>query len=527
VTVEVEGRSFGSTIRRSAAWTTLDVMVGRGGQFLQGVIVARILAPSDFGVFAVALVVHSIVINISELGVSAALVRDDDDKVERGAPTVATIAIVSSIVLGALMALSAAPLASLLGSPQASGAIAIMALTLPLAGISSVPSALLRRHFRMDRIFVANMSNMVVTGIAVVALAVAGWGPMALAWSWVIGQAITTVLLLTYKPGRFWPGWNRHEARRLIAFGLPLAGANLLSFSVLNVDYIVVGRVLGATVLGFYVLAFNISGWPMNVLGNVVRSVSLPGFSHLQRDGESMPERFTGALNLVATITLPVCLILGALARPVITTVYGQKWSLAASALVGLSVLGAARILIELAADFLVTLGRTREVFLAQLPWLIGLTGALVIGVQTHGIAGAGAAQAIVAIGLMFPIYGYMLTRAGVDPKGLVKAITPPLLWSLVSAAVAFVVADQLSNSLLAGLAGGACGLIVYLVPHRTELVEAIPVLLHRGSSELDEESTEPTVSGPTGTVQGLEESTPTDVESTDTGDRPEEESRE
>ena len=105
-------------LRRSAAWSTLDVMVGRGGQFAQGVVIARLLAPDDFGVFAVALVVHAIVINVSELGVSAALIRDDDDTVRRSAPTVATIAIVTSFVLGALMAVTAPLLARLLGSPR-------------------------------------------------------------------------------------------------------------------------------------------------------------------------------------------------------------------------------------------------------------------------------------------------------------------------------------------------------------------------------------------------------------------------
>ncbi len=62
------------------------------------------------------------------------------------------------------------------------------------------------------------------------------------------------------------------------------------------------------------------------------------------------------------------------------------------------------------------TLGRTRAVFLAQIPWLIGLTVALVIGVHGHGIAGAGAAQAIVVVGLMLPLYALILSQSGVSP---------------------------------------------------------------------------------------------------------------
>jgi PST family polysaccharide transporter len=466
VTATAPRRSLAALVGRGAAWTTLDVAVSRFGQFLQGVIVARILAPDVFGVFAVALVVHAIVVNVSELGVSAALIRDEHDVAHRSAPTVATIALGSSAVLGVVMALFAAPLASLLGSPNATTSIAVMALALPLAGLSAVPSAIARRDFRMDRIFVANAANTAVTAVVVILLALAGWGPLALAWSWVAGQLLTTALLLTYKPGRYWPGWNASQARRLLAFGLPLAGANVLAFLVLNVDYIVIGRALGATALGLYVLAFNISGWPMNVFGTIVRSVSLPGFSHLRRDGAAMPEQFAIALRSVAGLVVPICLVLGALAQPLVVMVYGPTWTAAADALVGLSVLGAARILLELCADFLVTLGRTRTVFLLQFPWLIGLTVALLVAVNTHGIAGAGAAQALVAAGVVLPLSVLALARAGVRPALVVRALIAPVVWATVAAVVARLVADRFDTPFVATLLGGCAGMVVAIVPN-------------------------------------------------------------
>jgi O-antigen/teichoic acid export membrane protein len=307
----------------------------------------------------------------------------------------------------------------------------------------------------------------------VILLATHGWGPMALAWSWVAGQLLTTILMNTYKPGRFRPGWNRGEAGRLLRFGLPLAGANIIAFSILNVDFIIVGRLLGATALGLYVLAFNISGWPMTVFGTVVRSVSLPSFARLRRDGASMPDRLAAALRLLASITLPVCFLLGALATPLIKTVYGNKWALAAAALVGLSILGAARVLIELISDFLISLGRTRAVFVAQLPWLAGLIVGLLVGVHTHGIAGAGAAQAIVSVGLIIPIYIFFLSRAGVSPGKVLGSLLPPTIWSLVAAAVAFVVASRASQPLVATLIGGAAGVAVYLVANGNALRKA------------------------------------------------------
>ncbi len=205
----------------------------------------------------------------------------------------------ASLVLGVLMAISA-PLAG--PAPRltsGAGAIAVMALTLPLAGISAVPVRVpapplpdgsasswpTRPTWSPPPSWSSRWP-------------LAGWGPMALAWSWVAGPAadhrdpadLQARALLAGLGPRSRPGGS-------LRFGLPLAGANILAFSVLNVDYIVVGRVLGATALGLYVLAFNISGWPMNVFGAVVRSVSLPGFAHLQRDGDAMPDALHPALG--------------------------------------------------------------------------------------------------------------------------------------------------------------------------------------------------------------------------------------
>ncbi len=460
-----EGSPFRRVVRRTAAWSTLDVIVSRLGQFCMGVAVARIVAPKEFGVFAIALVVHTVVVNISELGVSAALIREDPDRIASSAPTAATISLASGAFLGALIAGLAPVLAAGLGSSHAAGPIAVMALNLPLAGLTAVPSALLKRDFRMDRIFVADAANMLTTAAVVIPLALAGWGALALAWSWVAGQCVTTVVLLSYRRGRHWPGWRRSEVRRLLGFGLPLAGANLLAFLVLNVDYIVVGRMLGAEALGFYMLAFNISGWPINLFGAIIRSVSLPGFSRLRRDGAAMPEQFLRALRLVAGVTMPICLVIGALAHPAVIAIYGHKWTPAAAALVGLSVMGAGRILLELCGDFLVSLGRTRAVFVAQIPWLLALTAALVWAAPRHGIRGVAFGQAVVIVAVVLPVYAVLLRRGEVRSRDALRTLAPPVLWAVAAAAVAHVVAGAVANPYAACLAGGSAGLALAALP--------------------------------------------------------------
>jgi O-antigen/teichoic acid export membrane protein len=452
-------------IGRGAAWSTLDVIVSRVGNFALGVAIARIVAPKEFGVFAIALVVHTVVVNISDFGVSAALIRDDPERVSSGAPTVVTISLVASAALGGLVALLSGTLARALSSPAAATPIAIMALNLPLAGVTAVPSAILRREFRMERIFLADFANLAVSSVVVIVLALNGFGALALAWSWVAGQLATTLILLAYRPGRYWPGWQAAEVRRLLDFGLPIVGSNLLALLVLNVDYIVVGHMLGARALGLYMLAFNISGWASNVFGTVIRSVSLPAFARLRLEGADMPAQFLKALRLVAGVTIPVCLIIGGLARPAVEAIYGPKWLPAASALVGLSVLGAGRILIELAGDYLVALGRTRSVMIALIPWLAALVATLVLVARPYGIAGVGAGQAIVVVCIVAPVYAVLLRGTGVGVWATLRALAPGVAWALAAAMTAHLVASAVGSAFAGALIGATAGVVVAAIP--------------------------------------------------------------
>lgn len=469
-----------SLVRRGVAWSSLDVVVNRSMSFALGVVVARLLTPSAFGVYAVALVVHAIIVNVSELGVSAALLRDDDEAVEAAAPTVVTIALASSAALGALMAASASVLAPLLGSAAATHAIQVMALTLPLAGISAVPGVLLRRWFRMDLLFVASVANNVVSAIVVIVLALAGLGPLALAWSFVAGQLVSSLIIIVFCPLRYRPGWDRGQARKLLRFGLPLAGANVLGFSIQNVDYIVVARVLGAGPLGLYTLAFNISGWPQNVISAVVRAVSLPAFARLDQEGKDMPEQLGKALRIVSRLTFPVCLFLAALSQPLVVLVYGPQWAGASKALLWLAIFASLRTIIEVFSDYLVALGRTKAVFLVQLVWLPALIVALVVLVPRYGIAGAGMAHLIISGVVIVPSFLYTMRRAGVRISIVVGALTPTLCWAAATAVLAGAVASQIASPLIACAAGGAVGLTAYLLPYLPTIFRMVSIRVRR-----------------------------------------------
>jgi lipopolysaccharide exporter len=272
----------GSNVRRGLLWSTASNMVLRVGNLLVGIVIARLIAPEAFGVFAVALTVWTILGAVAEFGLGADLVRRAD--YERHIPTVATVGAALSASLALGMFVGAPTIASLFGSPAATDVVRLMAIPMLLIGFSVVPAALLQRRFRQGTLFAIDGTSLAVsTGVTIV-LAVIGFGPAALAFGRIAGQGMT--VLLQYIAVRRWPvfGWKTDVAREAVAFGLPLAFANLISWLIISVDNLIVARTTGALELGLYVLAFSVASWPMSVAGQSVRVIALPAFSRLENN---------------------------------------------------------------------------------------------------------------------------------------------------------------------------------------------------------------------------------------------------
>ena len=270
--------SLRSRAARGAAWSGVSTIVLRMGGLVVGIVLARLLAPEQFGVYAVALTVQSILITVADLGLSADLIRSDEP--ERIAPTVATLGLASGTIMAAVTIVSSTSVATLLGSPAAAPAIAVLAVTLVFSGATVVPFGYLQRRFQQREMFFVGLADFIVSTVVTLVLVALGFGVLGLALGRVAAQAVSSTMQFIF--ARIKPRYSidRAVVGRVLAFGLPIAGANLLSWALLNVDNVVLARVTGATLLGYYVLAFNISGWPMSALSQVVRSISLAVLRH-------------------------------------------------------------------------------------------------------------------------------------------------------------------------------------------------------------------------------------------------------
>lgn len=459
-----DSQPLSSSVRRGALWVVASNVLLRFANVLITAVVARILSPHDFGVFAVALTAFAIVSSLGELGVSACLMRADLD-IDRLAPTVVSVSILSSAILAGAMAAFARPIAAALGSAAAVEPIRIMSLAVFSVGAFAVPNSQLMRDFKQGKIFLANIIAFVPSTVLLIILAKSGGGAIAFAWSMVVRQFVWGAVLIAVVPRRYRPGLAHGALSVIIRFGLPLAGANFVNYILLNVDYAFVGHLLGAAALGVYMLAFTVASWPYGVLGAVINSVSMPAFSRVKHDPALMHNAMVSALRGVTLIVLPMCGMTVVLARPIVLTLYGAKWAAAADVLVILSLYGAIFMACLLFANMLTALGRTKFLFILQLIWVGTLVPAMALGVHRDGIVGAAYAHLAVILPIVLPSYLLVLKRVtGVRLTALAKAALPAILASSVAALGARGAASQLSSPLAQLIAGLATGGVIYVI---------------------------------------------------------------
>ncbi len=459
-----DSQSLSASVRRGALWVVASNLLLRLANVLLTAVVAHILSPHDFGVFAVALTAYMIISSAGELGVSSCLIRADLD-IDSLAPTVATISVLSSAILAGAMVAFASPIAAALGSAAAAGPIRVMSLAMLLVGVFAVPNSQMVRDFRQDKVFLANAISFVPATALLIILAKSGSGPMAFAWSRVVGQFVVGCVLIAAAPRHYRPGLTRSALSVILRFGIPLAGANFVNYLLLNADFVFVGHLLGAAALGVYVLAFTVASAPYGVLGAVINSVSMPAFSRVKHDPDLLKNAMATALRGVCLIALPMCAMTMALARPLILTVYGAKWAAAANVLVVLSLYGAVFIVCLLFANMLTALGRTKFLLVLQLIWIGALVPAMALGVHKDGIVGAAYAHVAVIVPIVLPSYLLALRRVtGVRLTALGKAALPAVLASSAAALAARAAASRLGSPLAQLIAGLAAGGLVYVI---------------------------------------------------------------
>lgn len=455
--------SIGRQAARGLRWSFAGTLVTKVGSFAMGLVLARLLSPDDFGIFAVASAAMAFVMHVNDVGLIAATVQWRG-KLEDMAPTAAAMAMTFSIIVYGFFWFAAPTISSVAHTPEATNVIRLLTAVILIDGATAVRSAALMRTFRQDKLIRANLVGLVVNAIVAIGLAVMGAGPYAFAAGLVASFLVTGVMVFIGAKLPVRLGFDRAIAKQLMAFGLPLAASLGIEAVLLNADYIIVGHLAGEIQLGYYLLAFNISTWALSVISSAVRYVSVAGFSRLSEvDKETLSAGVQRSMPILVTGLMPIAALTAALATPIVTVLYGDKWGPAAVVLPYLMILTVVRVLASFALDILMGAGATRSTLWVNLIWAVALIPSLIYATSRGHIQGAAIAHAVVGLIVAIPIVIVALHRVGVRLAPIAPALGRPIIGAAVGGGLAALTASALPSDVLQLLLGGFVGGVAYL----------------------------------------------------------------
>lgn len=451
---------------RSSAWLAVSYGGAQVVTFVVTSVLAHLIAPSAFGLVATAAVVIASIAYLQESGLGMALIHRRTD-VDVAAGSVLVFSVLASLVLYAASFVLAPLVARLFGEPGLTSVLRVLTLLVIPRAVGMVPAVLIERELAFGSRARGELAGSIVQACTAVPLAAAGAGVWSLVVGQLVGETVQTAIYWVVAPFRPSPRlFDWKILRQLSRYGRHVLGANILFVIGGNVDTAVVARLLGATDVGFYNIAWRLSNLPATGIAYIIGRVMFPAYSTLQDNRPAFREAFLTNVRRVSIVSLPVGVGILLAAGPIVTGIFGERWSAAVGPLQILAVFGLVRSVSGATGSVFQAAGRPQLVTLLNIWHLLVLVGALVALTPPFGLEGAAGAMTIAAVASLLPAYRLALRILELPFRELAANLRRPVLCSvplaLVLLAIRVPIEDLSAAAQLAVLV--ACSALVYVV---------------------------------------------------------------
>jgi len=452
---------------RGVQWTTISAAANGILYFVQTMILARILSPSDFGLMAILLVVVRFAQLFSDIGISNAIIhrQDVNDDI---LSSLFWLNVFSGLCVYFFFNLASPLIAILFHTPQLDHLLRYLSFVFLIIPLGQQCVAIQEKNLNFAVIARASVASYLANFCISVSAAVMGYGVLSLIWGY-LGAAIIRVSLLTMQTFRKQPPklhFDRKDLHGFLGFGLYQMLAQGLNYANMNISQALIGMLLGPKELGYYTLASELALRPVQVITPLVGRVLFPVLAKLQSDMVLMRRTFFRVHRMICMVNFPLAGGIAIAAPLAIPFLYGEQWypSIIVAQILALFALfrSAASpigplLLAKGRADFNMLLNSSRMVL--QLPFIYW-------AILYKGIYGAAAALLISQIFLMILIYRILLARlVGPCLKDIFFSFLRPMgftfimassMWFATTAMSRFSTISRLITEII-------CGAVVYL----------------------------------------------------------------
>lgn len=472
-------------------WTGLAKLTMQGVLFIVTIVLARLLTPGDFGVIGMAAIVTVAVSMVNDRGLGTAIIQKKAfskqhlDSLFWGSLGFGIVLLLGTSCL-------AFPVAYFFKLKIIAPVVIALSAGFVIGAFGIVQKSLLTREMAFKKLSLIEIGAVLLSGLASILLALANFG----VWSLVVGMLmrdLVNVLVLwlvcPWKPKAHF-AWR--EFRDFIGFSGNVLLNDLALYLNTNTDVMIIGRVLGSVLLGYYSLALNLVKLPVTRLSGVVAKVVFPAFSEVQDNLPRFRHGYLRSLTFISLVTFPILTGLALFAREFILVFLGEKWLQMTWPLIILTPMAMLKSIGTIKGSVLMARGKPNIELLWNLAYLLPLAGVVYLGTR-WGLVGVAAAFTLLHA-LSFPIIQNITNRQiELDNRAFYRAFRPAF-WAtgvmvVTSVFLTRIVVIKVFNFsplmvLIVGVTIAALSYVSYLWSMHKELLQQLFELITQKSQE-------------------------------------------
>lgn len=408
-------------------------MAAQGLQVTLRLVLARLLLPEDFGLVAMAVVFIGFCTQLLDLGLGPALVQRSDLS-ELHKSTAFWTATGIGAALTALFLVAAPLVGAFYSSPAVIPVVRALGLGFVLGAPQSIYRYLFEREFSFGVVGVRNLIGVALGGAIGITLALRGAGVWALVAENLVRTSTGSVLFAASSPWRPRLRFSRRALAELWSYSRSILGTRLVNFFNRNLDNLLIGRILGASALGFYSLAYQGVLLPLGQVARPIARVGFPAFASIQDNPERCASTFLSALRVSLLVSAPLPLLAIFLSPTAIPYLLGERWLPSVLPFQVLSAVALIQAGMSLSPPLFNALGRADLSFRWTLIALAANSVGIVAGLR-WGISGV-AVGYLTAVLATSPIQFMMVQRLIGLRSSQLWSVFRPMLLSIVAAAI-------------------------------------------------------------------------------------------
>ncbi|MBK1882858.1 lipopolysaccharide biosynthesis protein [Luteolibacter pohnpeiensis] len=434
-----------------------------GLQFGTTLVLARIIAPADFGLVAMVSIITNFIILFRDMGLTQATIQRETIS-EKEVSNLFWLNLLLSALLAGLVCAGSPLIALFYGEPRLLKISLALGLSLFVEGSTLQHRALMARNLEFKAIAIAEIIAAIAAASAAIGAAILGWSYWAIVFQTVVSTLVAALVCFWLCPWRPKSYSKKTSIRAYVHYGKNLLAFNLLNYFSRNTDNLLIGWKWGVGPLGLYARAYQLLMLPISQINGPMTKVMLPALSRLQNDPEGYRRSYIKAVRMVAFCSFPVFAFSALMPSEIIRLALGPKWDGAVPLFIALlpaAFIGCLNITTGWVFQSLNTINRQVKWTLIVVPIQVA---AMAIGLPFGAIGVAwGVSIAFVLIRIPYLMYTYH--EAPVGMKDLGVALIHPTITTLAASTFIYLFKPLIMERLPMIWASASClaafGLII------------------------------------------------------------------